>query len=402
MKTMKIMTVKNLYWLIGAWLTLCVTHVYAQSYLENDEARYSRYLFAYFEGQSAAGTQEHLRFAISKDAVYWRALNSNKMVICSDTISKSHGIRDPHILRGEHGEFLIVATDMNTYRNGWKENPGIVLLRSEDLIHWTHSYIELKTAYPNFSDAYWVWAPQVIYDKDVDKYMVYFTLQRTGDNRSTLITYYAYTNEDFTAFENEPQKLFAAKYGSIDNDIIKGPDGKWHLFYKGNTKDQNGKEIKNGIQQAVSDKLTGPYKEDDKYIDAYANTSTVVEGSSTFKLLGEQKYMLIYDLYAAGRYEYQTSTDLNTWTTTPKTLVKDFYPRHGSVIPITLEEAKRMALQWPSKGIEKVLDGESTSIPAQILPVVSKNGIYDLNGCKLNGDNLPHGIYIVNGKKVIR
>ena len=92
------------------------------------------------------------------------------------------------------------------------------------------------------------------------KYLIYFTLQRTGDGRRSLITYYAYANSDFTAFESEPKQLFSAKYGSIDNDIIY-KDGLYHLYYKGNTKDENGKEVKNGIQQATSRKLLGPWKE---------------------------------------------------------------------------------------------------------------------------------------------
>lgn len=341
-------------------LAMCLgltTQAVAQYSGQDDKEKgMSRYLFAYFEGRG--NTQEHLRFALSRDAVNWRALNSNELVINSDTIALSKGIRDPHILRGENGEFLIVATDMSAVKNGWVENPGIVLLRSYDLINWTHSYIELKTAYPNFSDAYWVWAPQVIYDGEVGKYMIYFTLQRTNDNRQSLITYYAYANEDFTAFEDEPKVLFSAKYGSIDNDIIKGPDGKWHLFYKGNTKDANGNEVKNGIQQAIADNLKGPYTEDFIYLDAYANTNIGVEGSSTFKLLGQQKYILMYDLYGAGRYEYQTSTDLMNWTPTTKSFTKDFYPRHGSVVTITLDEAKRMAEKWPSVDIDSLLTDE--------------------------------------------
>ena len=51
-----------------------------------------------------------------------------------------------------------------------------------------------------------------------------------------------YANDDFSGFEAEPQVLFSAKYGSIDNDIIY-KDGTWHLFYKGNTKDDEGRPL---------------------------------------------------------------------------------------------------------------------------------------------------------------
>lgn len=302
---------------------------------------YTGYLFAYFEGGGDPMSQEQLRFAVSRDARHWEALNCNRPIMMADTVSNSGGIRDPHILRGDDGCYYMVATDMLVAKNGWRDNPGIVLMRSEDLVHWTHAAIHLANDWPAFADAYWVWAPQVIYDREVKKYMVYFTLQRTGDGRSTLITYYAYANADFTAFESEPKQLFAAKYGSIDNDIIYH-DGTYHLFYKGNTKDENGHEFKNGIQQATSKSLHGPWEEDFRYLDVYADTHTGVEGSSVFKLNDSDQYVLMYDVYGSGRYEYQTSTDLVNFTDEPLSFTKDFYPRHGSVISITEREMERL------------------------------------------------------------
>ncbi len=306
--------------------------------------KYAGYLFAYFEG--SGNQQEHLRFAISEDAKNWYALNDNQPVIASDSISTSGGIRDPHILRGEDGCYYIVATDMNTVKNGWKDNPGIVLMKSKDLVNWTHSKIVLKEDYKeHFSDAYWVWAPQTIYDKKAKKYMIYFTLQRTGDGRKSLVTYYAYANKDFTGFESEPKVLFNAKYGCIDNDIIER-NGVYHMFYKGNIKNAEGKEIQNGIQQATAKNLKGPWKEDFKFIDAYADSKTGVEGSGVFKLNDKNEYVLMYDLYGSGRYEYQTSKDLNTFSTKPESFRKDFFPRHGTVCSVTKDEMERLQQKW--------------------------------------------------------
>ena len=306
--------------------------------------KYTGYLFAYFEGRGTPELQEQLRFAVSTDAVNWTALNGNQPIIASDTISKSGGIRDPHILRGEDGKsYYMVVTDMFTVKNGWGENPGIVLMKSDDLINWSHSYIVLAEDYPeNFGNAHWVWAPQTIYDPVAKKYMIYFTLNRK--EVGGLVTYYAYANEDFTAFESEPKELFSAKYGSIDNDII-FKDGTYHLFYKGNTKDENGKEVKNGIQKATSKSLHGPWVEDFKYHDAYAG-KTPVEGSSIFKLNNSETYVLMYDLYTSGRYEYQTSSDLCNFDSVPKPFSKDFFPRHGSVISITQSEMDALVEKW--------------------------------------------------------
>lgn len=310
------------------------------------QPKFDGYLFAYFEGGGEGKLQEQLRFAVSEDAKNWYALNGNRPVIASDSISTSGGIRDPHILRGEDGCYYIVATDMFVAKNGWKDNPGIVMLKSKDLVNWTHSKIVLKTDYAkHFSDAYWVWAPQTIYDRKAKKYMVYFTLQRTGDGRKSLVTYYAYANKDFTGFESEPKVLFSAKYGSIDNDIIY-KDGLYHLFYKGNTKDASGKEVKNGIQQAVSKNLKGPWVEDFKYLDSYADTRTGVEGSGVFKLNDRDEYVLMYDLFGSGRYEYQTSKDLMDFTKEPMSFRKDFFPRHGTVCSVTAEELDRLQQKW--------------------------------------------------------
>ena len=64
---------------------------------------FAGYIFAYFEGGGDTKLMEQLRFAVSEDAQNWYALNGNRPVIASDSISESGGIRDPHILRGEDG-----------------------------------------------------------------------------------------------------------------------------------------------------------------------------------------------------------------------------------------------------------------------------------------------------------
>ena len=303
------------------------------------------YLFAYFEGKGAGDQQEQIRFAVSADAINWKALNGNKPVLNASEISSTGGVRDPHVLRGGKNDgFYMVATDMYTLKDGWDYNPGIVLMHSDDLIDWTSTAINLEETYPKkFKNTKWVWAPQTFYDTQKKKYLVYFTV-RSYDNLK-LDFYGAYANNDFTGFESAPTLLYSAKDGAIDGDIV-FKDGVYHLFYKGNTKDENGKEIQNGIKQATSKTLLGPYKEDFNYLDAYADEKTTVEGSSVFKLNDRDEYILMYDLYSSGRYEFQRSTDLYSFTPETESFTKDFFPRHGSVISITREEAKRLNAKW--------------------------------------------------------
>ncbi len=330
------------------------------------------YLFAYFEGSGPGSGQEQLRFATSVDGINWFALNQNNPVIKSDTISYSGGIRDPHILRKEDASgFYITATDMNTHKNGWAKNTGIVMLKSPDLTRWSHKAVDLAKEYPaTFSKVKWVWAPQTIYDPIAKKYLVYFTI-RFEDNEK-LDFYCAYANKDFTGFEKEPTLMFSPKFGGIDGDII-FKDGIYHFFYKGNTK-VDGKEVKNGIQQATSRSLQGPWVEDFKYLDAYAGTDTPVEGSSIFKLNNSPDYVLMYDLYTKGRYEYQKSTDLFNFSDAPLSFTKNFFPRHGSVIGLSGQEARYLNSIWkgvPGELLIPKLPGDRFQFVAEGNPIIT-------------------------------
>lgn len=309
------------------------------------DQEFQGYLFTYFEGSGPRSSDEQIRFGASADAINWFALNNNQPIIASEKISGTGGIRDPHILRGEDEKsFYMVATDMNTGKNGWAHNPGIVMLQSDNLIDWKHSFIDLEKTYPvKFANIQWVWAPQTIYDPAADKYLVYFTVKYKDDLK--LDFYSAYAKKDFSGFENEPTLMFSPKYGAIDGDIIY-KEGTYHFFFKGNTKDEAGKETKNGIRQAIGKTLQGPWTENFNYLDAYSDKKIVVEGSSIFKLNQSDSYVLMYDLYTNHRYEFQRSKDLYQFTPTPESFTKNFYPRHGSVIGITVEEAKRLNEKW--------------------------------------------------------
>jgi arabinoxylan arabinofuranohydrolase len=338
-----------------------------------EKQKFEGYLFAYFEGGGKGREGEQIRFAVSENAVNWFALNQNQPVLRSEAISQTGGVRDPHILRGEDGKsFYMVATDMFTHRNGWDNNPGIVMLKSDNLLNWKHSIIDLKKLYPkNFKNVKWVWAPQTIFDPKVEKYLVYFTVRFHNDEK--LDFYCAYANKDFSGFEKEPKLMFRAKYGAIDGDIIY-KDGLYHFFYKGNTKDENGKEVKNGIQQAVSKSLQGTWKEDFKYLDAYAAKGVSVEGSSVFKLNNSDEYFMMYDLYKDKRFEFQRSTDLYNFSAEPESFTKNFAPRHGSVISITRDEARRLQSRWsgvPETLLQPTSDADLHRFEAKGNPIIT-------------------------------
>lgn len=292
----------------------------------------SAYLFTYFTGNT--GNEEAIRFAISKDGYTYTALNGNEPVITSAKISSTGGVRDPHILRGADGKtFYMVVTDMVSAK-GWSSNRAMVLLKSTDLINWSSSVVNIQKRFANQENLLRVWAPQTIYDPQAGKYMIYWSMKH-GDDPDKI--YYAYANKDFTDLESEPKQLFFSPSNGacIDGDIIYHK-GKYHLFFK--TEGQG-----NGIKQAVSDRLTEGYVQQDKYLQ---QTTDAVEGAAVFKLNNSDDYILMYDVYMKGKYQFTKSSDLENFKVVDEAVSMDFHPRHGTVLPINEKELQRLLAKW--------------------------------------------------------
>ncbi len=292
------------------------------------------YLFTYFTGNGPG--EESIRFAVSIDGYNYRALNINQPVIDSKAISKSGGVRDPHILRGNDGKtFYMVATDLYVPEMGWN-NFAMILMKSTDLINWSSSVINIPQTFPKeYGDVNRVWAPQTIFDKTTGKYMVYFSMKQ-GNNPD--IIYYAFSNKDFTGLESAPKQLLynPTNNACIDGDIIE-KDGKFYLFHKSESGDP-------GIKLAISDKLNEGYK--------YPNLNRVdketdrVEGSGVFKMNNSEDWILMYDVYGSGRYQFTKSKDLEHFEVIDHEISMNFHPRHGTVLPITLKEYLLLIEKW--------------------------------------------------------
>ena len=258
------------------------------------EKDYVAYLFTYFTGNHIS--EEAVCYAVSMDGYTYWALNDGKPVLDSKVISSTGGVRDPHILRSQDGHtFYMVVTDMVS-DNGWDSNRAMVLLKSNDLVNWTHSIINMQKRYKGQEKLKRVWAPQTVFDPEAGKYMVYWSMQYAG---GADIIYYAYANDDFTDLIGEPKPLFIPenKKSCIDGDIVY-KDGVFHLFYK---TEGHG----NGIKVATTRSLTsGQWEEEPDYKQ---QTKDAVEGAGTFKLINQDKYILMYDVYMKGKYQFTES-----------------------------------------------------------------------------------------------
>ena len=301
------------------------------------------FLFVYFTGNSPQS--EQICYALSDDGYSYTPLNGGKPVIKSDTIAFSQCVRDPHILRCEDGKtFYMVVTDMKSSL-GWDSNRGVVLMKSDDLIHWTHSTVNFPTRFTEWAGVTRVWAPETVFDHKAGKYMVFYSLL-TDDGKCTYDKiFYQYANRDFTALEGSPQLLFDNGSAAIDGDIVfNDADGKYHLFYKS--------ESGGGIYQAVSESLTAEKGKEhgsqwQKLLGRVEVCDKAVEGVGVCRSLDGKSWVVMYDCYGAGHYQFCWSDDLLSfrWVADTKTSGA-FTPRHGTILPITKEEKERLLRQW--------------------------------------------------------
>ncbi len=301
----------------------------------------SAYLFTYFTGN--APEKEQICYAISEDGWNYTPLNNGQPIIASPEIALTGCVRDPHILRGEKGWFYMVVTDMKSSL-GWSSNRGMVLMRSRDLVNWEHHTVHFPDRFKGtmFEHVTRVWAPQTIFDRLTKRYIVYFSILTDDGSCPYDRVYWAYANSDFSDLASEPQLLFDMHSASIDTDIVRDDDGLLHIFFK--TEGSRQKGIKQFIARDFYDGRTWELQ------DGWCqDTDKQVEGSGVFRL-HDGTWVLMYDCYTSGHYQFCKSTDLRHFTRVQDTRTEGaFTPRHGTVIAITKKELKRLLKAFPNK-----------------------------------------------------
>ena len=336
---------------------------------------YNAYLFAYFPNNS----DENLYYALSTDGFNYTPLNNGRRILSSADFTITGGIRDPHILRGEDGIFRMVCTDMVSAM-GWSSNRGITMSTSTDLIHWKHSTIHFPTRFPDgWSSVTRVWAPETIYDRETGKYMVYFSLLTSDDGTCRYDkVFYCYANDDFTDLEDYPVHLFDRGSATIDADIIYDEtDQLYHMIYKN--------EGIASISHVSAHRLTAPEgsvtgSQWGELGGGIQQTSVAVEGGGIFRLIGQNTYVVMYDCYGSGYYQFCTTTDWRKYTLQAQTTTSGaFTPRHGSVTPLHPAETRALLDAFPTDGFD-IDCSTAISSPAVSDRQTAAGTTYDLTG----------------------
>ena len=339
--------------LFSALVALPTTAAKPKKFTEKDMGAY---LFTYFTDPTHS-----LFMAISYDGYHFTPVNNGEPIIAGDSIAEQHGIRDPHIYRAPNGKFYIAMTDLHVFgrekglrttqwerpdKYGWGNNRGLVLMMSDDLIHWTHHVARIDKLFPEkFGEIGCAWAPQTIWDPQVGKPMVYFTIRQEAGDRTKL--YYSYADEAFTTLETEPQLLFEypdEKIQVLDADICPMPDGRYFMTYVS-------QENPGGIKYMISDRIN---HFDDYHAEQIDGERSGCEAPNVWKRIGEKKWVIMYDIYSVNPHnfgfvetsDFKTFTPLGRFNEGVMKIENCISPKHGSVIHITKAEAKRLENYW--------------------------------------------------------
>ncbi|HEX5400000.1 MAG TPA: glycoside hydrolase family 43 protein, partial [Verrucomicrobiae bacterium] len=310
------------------------------------EKDFAGYLLVYFKDQTQSAYM-----AISRDGYTFVDLNHGQPIFDGALLAEQKGVRDPHITRGPDGAFYLAMTDLHIFgqragyrtnqwqrpaeKYGWGNNRAIVLMKSWDLVRWTHSDFRVDQAFPELGDIDCSWAPETIYDEAKGKMMVYFTIRYNNKNANL---YWSYADDAFTRLETTPKMI--PDIDGIDGDITQVGD-KFQLFFVSNAQ----------IRHAVSDQINQGYKAEPQRIDP---DTVPTEAPNVFKRLGADTYVLMYDVYG-GRpnnmgfsetKDFITYTNIGRFNEGVMKTVNFSRPKHGAVTYMTLDELKAAARHW--------------------------------------------------------
>lgn len=278
------------------------------------------YVFAYFTGETELG--EQIYFSVSEDGLHWEDVNDGEPVLINPIGTK--GVRDPFLFQSViDRQYYILGTDLRIAGGcGWDAaqeagSTRILIWSSRDLIHWTAPWHYSV----NIAGAGCAWAPEAVYDKRREAYMVFWA---SSVNQKQCI-YCSYT-KDFRQF-TESRRYMEYPYDVIDATVVEA-EGKYYRFYKDETEKH--------IRMDCGTNLQGVFEEIPSEI---LKNLTGVEGAIVFPLKGRGEWCLLVDQFAKGggylplRCKDLASGDFTFFSEEEYDMGK-MLKRHGSVLQL--------------------------------------------------------------------
>lgn len=305
----------------------------------------SAYLFVHFR-EKRTPDGEQVYFGISKDGFHWDSVNGGNPILWSYEGDK--GVRDFTITRTRDGRFIILATDLSLayglpyqYHDSWAEitrngSKCLVMWQSDDLIHWSNQKM-LQLGDESYGC---LWAPDIIYDKAAEDYIIHWSSSRADNDFGPMGIYYTRT-KDFTNF-SRPQLLYRKEDGgSVIDSAMYEENGMYYCFLKSDSDPAH-------VILVKSDSVTGPFtriEEFDKCMDVLE--PGLYEAPTAF-ITADGRWCLMLDFYgskAAGQGYVPFLADSLASGKFVRSDADFSFPygfKHGTVLSITDEEYERL------------------------------------------------------------
>lgn len=303
--------------------------------LAEDANKYG-YLYAHMHSSNQTTC-----YALSRYGKRYDDLFNCGEVFDTKKYTSTGGMRDAYVTRMENGKFILAGTDMNAAL-GWNSNHIMVLMLSNDLVHWDKSIsIDLESdenmkalGLTDKEDMKAAWAPEVIYDSITRKYVVYYSVGFPDRHR----IYYSLVNEDLKEIST-PKLYFDPGYDIIDADITYNKlDKQYVMIYKTESGAHHLKQATAKTLVPTQDKSTGTCQwEIDPDFD-FSDSNQSIEAPSLFRPIGSLTWKLAYMNYSGGGYRMVTLDEHCKNPQGKENIQGNVKAQHGSFLKLTERE----------------------------------------------------------------
>lgn len=314
------------------------------------------YLFVHFKEKSTPDG-EQVYFALSDDGFNWDEVNGGQPIL--ESVLGERGVRDHTIVRRHTGKFYIIATDLSlanhfhtTYEGSWDKittggSTCLSIWESEDLIHWSDQRLIDFGSEPFGC----VWAPDVIFDKQNEDYVLHWSSSHSSNNYGPKAIYYTRTR-DFESF-TEPKLLCRKADSGIIDSAIYEEDGFYYRFLKSEANPET-------IILEKGSALTGvDYERLPTFDEEMAKLQQGVYEAPTAFRLADGRWCLMLDFYGVQGEGQGYVPFLAESLASGRFIRSDerfSFPygfKHGTVLPITGEESERIRNYFNSERLNR-------------------------------------------------
>tara|TARA_R110002050_G_scaffold53118_2_gene120869 strand:- start:127792 stop:128712 length:921 start_codon:yes stop_codon:yes gene_type:complete len=277
------------------------------------------YLFTSFREPATDG----LYLAYSEDGYKWEDLKGPYL---KPEAGASKIMRDPSIAKGKDGVYHMVWT------TDWRGGNGFGYAHSKDLIDWsTQEFIPVMKHEPDVVN---VWAPEIFYDEDNDRYIIIwastipFRYEKGEEDEKNNHRMYYVTTKDFKTFSDT--KLFLNPgFSVIDCVIVKQAKNDYALIIKDNTRPNR------NLKVAFGKSPLGPFKNISEPYSAFLS-----EGPTVLKQDG--KWLIYYDNYGEKNYKALQTSDFISFKDVTSQIKLPEGHKHGTITTISKQILKKL------------------------------------------------------------